>query len=384
MDKDQYIVIAGKVADGIASESELALYNAYYNKYQEKYPQWNQLSNEERKVMLEETELLIHTQLRHEVPVKQFKLWPRIAVAAAAVIGMAIGIYFFNAPRHPDAGQDPALAKYKHDIAPGGNRATLTSADGKTMQLSDAKTGIAVSDDIKYNDGTNIDPSGFEMTAVNSHSLEVGTPRGGTYSIILQDGTKVWLNADSKLKFFSNYRNKAQRIVILTGEAYFEVATAYTSVQGRTTKQPFLVLSNGQRIEVLGTHFNVSAYPGDPVATTTLLEGSITLNKTLLKPNQQAELMGKGGLIISNVDASKAIAWKEGQFSFQNEALESIMRKVGRWYDVEVIYKDENLRKAIIWGKVSRFENISKVLSKLQLTGQAKFKVEGRSVYVFN
>ncbi|MNL13202.1 hypothetical protein D3C87_1341040 [compost metagenome] len=120
------------------------------------------------------------------------------------------------------------------------------------------------------------------------------------------------------------------------------------------------------------------------MATTTLLEGSIALNKTLLKPNQQAELMGKGGLIISNVDASKAIAWKEGQFSFQNEALESIMRKVGRWYDVEVIYKDENLRKAIIWGKVSRFENISKVLSKLQLTGQAKFKVEGRSVYVFN
>jgi transmembrane sensor len=335
--------------------------------------------------------------IRNQLPLKyerkQVKLWPRIAAAIAIVfcIGLGYSIYLGQTT------EGFRLAReYRNDIKPGKNTAIITLPDGTAIPLSDTKTGVVIGDELKYNDNS-IVISNEELNLLNStdkrslpdgrddgkvQTLTASTPRGGTYQVVLPDGTKVWLNADSKLRFLSDYRNKAQRIVQLTGEAYFEVTTAYTSLQGRRTKQPFLVLSNGQRIEVLGTHFNVSVYPGDPVATTTLLEGSITLNKTLLKPNQQAERMGKGGLIISNVNGSQAIAWKNGEFVFEGEALESIMRKVARWYDIEVTYAANAPKEFTLSGVVSRTRNISAVLERMESTGKVKFKIEGRKVTV--
>jgi ferric-dicitrate binding protein FerR (iron transport regulator) len=245
------------------------------------------------------------------------------------------------------------------------------------------------------------------MTEGESRSLEVITPKGGTYSIILQDGTKVWLNADSKLEFLSNYRNKLQRIVKLTGEAYFEVAKILspTGRDGRRPERvPFLVESNGQRVEVLGTHFNISAYKGETIKTT-LLEGSVRVaslaplgrgaaggeGSVTLRPNQQSTVhlspLGRdgeareGNITVKQVDATEAITWKNGKFSFEREEMLSIMRKVARWYNVDVVFQ-EPLQQVKLTGSISRFENVSKLLDMLENTKEVHFKVEGRTVYV--
>ena len=393
------------------------------------------------------SEHLISARLQFEknirgsiLPVRSYKLWPRIAAVAAAVAAVTLGVRLFvsEIASSRKASRNDDLVS--NDIAPGKNTATLTLPDGKTIHLSDAKSGVIIDDtSLKYNDGSAIESSLREGTRETSSGqakqsqqdsqdeiasslrlprndgeavmLTASTPRGGTYQVVLPDGSKVWLNADSKISFPSHFFG-AERKIILAGEAYFEVS--------HNKSKPFVVQTDKQEVTVLGTHFNINSYADEGSTKTTLLEGSVSVSSLLssraiakdlgptglgttnvrgpsklgmkgslgaaaiLKPGQQSVLTGGNQIKVNQVDASLVVAWKEGQFSFQNEALESIMRKVGRWYDVDVVYEDENLRKAIIWGKVSRFENISKVLSKLQLTGQAKFKVEGRSVYVFN
>jgi ferric-dicitrate binding protein FerR (iron transport regulator) len=334
-------------------------------------------------------------QMRRSKP-KQIKLWPRIAGVAAAVAAIAFGIWFYTS-RQPGTAPHPELVSASQDIAPGGNHATLTS-NGKTINLSDAKTGLAVNAaQLTYNDGTTIDPSALGMTDGESRTLEVTALRGGIYSIILQDGTKAWLNAASKLKFLSNYRNKLQRIVKLEGQAYFEVA--------KDAKRPFIVESQGQRVEVLGTHFDISAYPGEAIKTT-LLEGSVRVaslapsgrgavgleGQVVLKPNQQSTIhlspSGRGGeareanITVKQVDPTDAIAWKNGDFVFKGESLESAMQQIARWYNVDVLYDNNLPQDVVFWGYVSRSRNLSVVLKQMQNTKQVKFKLEGRTIRV--
>jgi ferric-dicitrate binding protein FerR (iron transport regulator) len=272
---------------------------------------------------------------------------------------------------------------YKHDIAPGKNTAILV-VNGKQTQLSDAKTGIVVNNDIKYNDGTQVGSSALGMTEGDSRTLEVITPKGGTYFIILQDGTKVWLNADSKLEVLPNFWNKTQRLVKLTGEAYFEVAKVLSPAgrDGRRPERvPFLVESQGQKVEVLGTHFNISAYAGE-VIKTTLLEGSVRIEgKLMLKPGQQSEISLNRRVTVKNVDAAEVTAWKDGKFVFNSDDMNGLMRQVARWYNVEVVYQD-NVQDVKLTGSVSRFANISTLLDKLGQTGSVKFKLDGRTVTV--
>lgn len=339
---------------------------------------------------------------------KTAKLWPRIAGIAAAVIGIALCVWLYRSNLILTPDRHPELVSGSQDIAPGKNTATLT-VNGNTLNLSEAKTGVAIdATKLTYNDGTKIDPSALGLNNPSSRAnakdltLEVTTPRGGTYSIILQDGTKVWLNADSKLEFLSNYRNKVQRIVkLIAGEAYFEVA--------KNKAKPFIVECNGQRTEVLGTHFNISAYSDDTGIKTTLLEGSVRVSLSnlthlssranakvldpsevgmtkreavILKPNQQSLVTASAGITVKEVDASAAIAWKEGYFKFDNEPLASIMLKISRWYNVEVVYQDQQLKSTAFGGTVSRFGNVSQILNKLQLTGKAHFKIEGQKIIV--
>ncbi|SMC54738.1 FecR family protein [Pedobacter africanus] len=315
---------------------------------------------------------------------KTIQLWPRIIGAAAAVAAITFGVWFYtanNTARHLDDRRD--LLSYANDIAPGGNRATLTS-NGKSINLSGAKTGVVVGDDIKYTDGSavgSLSPMGRDGEAREGEFKTLTTPKGGTYSIILQDGTKVWLNADSKLEFLSNYRNKLQRIVKLTGEAYFEVAPAYTTIKGTRARQRFIVQSKGQRVEVLGTHFNISAYNAE-VIKTTLLEGSVRIEgKLMLKPGQQSEISLDRRVTVKQVDVNEAIAWKNNEFMFENQPIEEVMKMVERWYNVTVIYQGDKPADKF-GGVVSRFDKISKVLSVLESTGRVHFKVEDRKVYV--
>ena len=354
---------------------------------------------------------------------KTYALWKRIAVAAAVAF-IAICIYFFNDPHVIlNLFQDPGSAQYANDIAPGKSTATLTLANGKTINLSDAQTSVVIdASSLKYSDGSVVRYSsgtqssgslkGEQSTAgpVGVHSLpgdemlKVNTPRGGTYQVVLPDGTRVWLNAGSALKFPAKFSG-TERVVELTGEAYFEVATSHTfsgespsssgntpSLRGRRTKQSFKVISGNQELTVLGTHFNVNAYGDERSVKTTLMEGSIKIasqtrndeidrKEVILKPGQQSIVTANKEIQVAEVNVEEAAAWKNGYFSFTDDKIQDIMQTISRWYDIEVSY-DGNITKDGFNGKISRNKNISQVLKMLEDTKLVHFKVEGRRVIV--
>jgi len=352
MEPQEINSLLDKYKEGIASPAEI---DALHNWYREKgyvdgvYP--------DEEVLVKER---IHNRLIVEInPVRKVRLWPRIAVAAAAVAVITLGVWFYNisnTARHPELVSGPALA---NDIAPGKNTATLTLADGKVIHLDTNRTSVVVADSVKT------------MTM-----LTASTPRGGTYQVTLPDGTKVWLNADSKISFPSQFTGK-ERKILMEGEAYFEVY--------KDKRHPFVVETNRQTIEVLGTHFNVSAYAEDKEVITTLIEGKVKVtgdgNTLTLDPGDQAYSGGDGIRGLRTEDPEAVIAWKNGQFMFADEDLMSIMRKVARWYDVEVVYQEGFVNRGLV-GTISKFENVSKVLKMLELTGTVHFKVEGRRITV--
>jgi ferric-dicitrate binding protein FerR (iron transport regulator) len=356
------------------------------------------------KVMMDEAELneareLIWKQFaaEHQIVSIKRRLWPRIAVAAAAVAAITLGVWLYNISKTPrqsrlDVG-NPGLAM--NDIAPGKNGATITLGNGKVIQLSDAKSGVVIGQDLKYNDGAEIlTPEELRSKTVQddgqggegrAQALTATTAKGQTYQFTLPDGTKVWLNADSKLEFPSNFINSETRNVKLSGEGYFEVS--------KDKSHPFIVGAKNQDVTVLGTHFNISAYQDERLTTTTLVEGSVKVSAfdavagrrtEILKPNQQSIQTPGGGMQVRNVDVSEALDWKNGDFVFTQEPLAVIMRRVSRWYDVDVVYDKDVDQMQTFGGKVSRKRNISQVIKALQATQALKFRIEGKKVYVTN
>jgi ferric-dicitrate binding protein FerR (iron transport regulator) len=219
---------------------------------------------------------------------KVYKLWPRIAAAAAILLVIGAGLFFYTTRHLEGSAATRDLLNSANDIAPGKNTATITLTNGKTIQLSDAKTGVIIdATSLKYNDGSTVETGDARhlddrrdpLNSTGKRSLpggrddekaemtSVATPRGGTYQITLPDGTKVWLNAASSLSFPSTFQGLGNRKVELSGEAYFEVAKDKT--------HPFIVSSSKQEVEVLGTHFNINSYADEQVTRTTLLEGSV-------------------------------------------------------------------------------------------------------------
>lgn len=286
--------------------------------------------------------------------------WLSGVAAAVAVIVFSIMLF------------DPFSSS---DIAPGGNRATLTMADGRTIELSAIQNGIIIgSEGISYEDGSEVEQG--ESVRSGSSLLTLSTPKGGQYQITLPDGTKVWLNAATTLTYPGRFLD-GERRVELVGEAYFEVK--------KNAHQPFKVVSNQQIVEVLGTHFMVSAYPDEPEIKTTLAEGAVevsTKNSRLrLLPNQQSVLVD-GLLKQVNVIADEELAWVNGEFQFNDESLESIMRKLSRWYQIDVVFEDESLKSEAFYGMVSRFDHISKVLDKLEAIGDVAFHVDSKTVTI--
>lgn len=298
-----------------------------------------------------------------------------IAAAATILIAISAGLWFYNARF---TGRQPQNITQATDIAPGKNIATLTFTNGKTIQLSDKKKSVLInSSELKYDDGSVVGSSAdLEIDprdVADGNPIIASTPKGGTYQVILSDGTKVWLNAYSKLVFPSKFTGNS-RTVTLTGEAYFEVA--------KDKSKPFIVSTDNSKIEVLGTHFNIMAYKDEANNLVTLLEGSVKVNsgtaKVLLKPGQQAEISRNNlsSVLLNNeIDTEQIIAWKNGYFMFANEPVESIMRKISRWYNVDIVYQD-NLQDKALWGTVSRFKNVSEVLKRLELTGVVHFKID--------
>lgn len=268
----------------------------------------------------------------------------------------------------------------KNDILPGSDKAILTFDDGSEVILDNSKNGTLS----KQGETSILKPENGQLVYESKQSAiaqpmynTITTPKGGQYQVVLSDGTKVWLNAASSLRFplvFSGNERKVE----MTGEVYFEVA--------KNAKKPFKVISDGQVIEVLGTHFNVMAYPNEKATKTTLLEGSVKVSKnersTILEPGQQAKVGFNNGIFrtINDVSLEEELAWKNGYFQFNNASLEVIMRQIERWYDVDIQYigkvPDEHFT-----GKLQRNTNLSNVLKILSMS-EVQFKIEGKKIII--
>lgn len=306
------------------------------------------------------------------------KLWKMVA-AAAAVLVVSFGIWMYGDFGKTTSGNE----NYANDVSPGTTGATLTLADGSKIRLSDASSGeLAKQAGVvirKTADGS----LSYEIRASDSPTAELGavntlsTGNGETYSVKLPDGSLVHLNAASSLTYSANLLSVGKRSVSLKGEGYFQVA--------KDKLHPFIVKAAGQTVEVLGTHFNINAYRDEPLVKTTLLEGSIKLKaaggERILKPGEQAS-SSEAGLNVKVVDTEEVSAWKNNEFLFRDDDFKSNMRKIARWYDVEVIYETDAPQNFNIEGFSSRARNLSFILKMMEKTGKVHFRIEGKKVYV--
>lgn len=314
-----------------------------------------------------------------ETEVTGFRPYARWAAAAVVFISLAFGAYFLNSKYNKSVLPLEFAGQKGEYIKPGGNKAVLTLSDGSHITLDDVANGeIAKESGVqitKTADGRLLYTARHGLSHVKVGYNTIATPKGGQYRIALPDGTMVWLNAASSLKYPSAFTGN-ERKVELTGEAYFEVA--------KDKQMPFRVKTQQQEVEVLGTHFNINAYDDEHGVRTTLIEGSVKVklpsNKSaILKPGDQSEVVTD--IKVSQVDASAVIDWKQGLFWFNDESIYSIMRQFSRWYNIEVEYRGDvsNIR---FGGQVSRMKNLSQVLRIMELTKSIQFKVEGNKIIV--
>ncbi|MGZ3874436.1 MAG: FecR family protein [Mucilaginibacter sp.] len=306
-----------------------------------------------------------------------FKPWKLVA---AALILITAALYLINRP----VNRPPAVASNltRHSlIVPGTSVATLILGNGKKILLNGSGTGtLAVQGNTVITRSAAGQISYKVMPDSKNNEITfntITTPMGGQFRITLPDGSDVWLNAASSLRYPSRFEG-SERHVELHGEAYFEIF--------KNKHAPFTVTAENTHIKVLGTHFNVMAYNNEPAVNTTLLEGSVSLSSNnshvFLVPGQQATAGRKtANIILRQVNVDDAIAWKNGYFSFRKENLPTAMNKIARWYNVDVDYIG-NVNDRILGGTVSRAESIEELLNYLELTGIAKFKIEGRRIKV--
>lgn len=313
------------------------------------------------------------------------KLWP-LRIAAASVIALALlGGYLIFTQKNHKATPVMVSSLNKNDIPPGGNKAILTLADGTRVILDSANNGTISKEGnvtvIKLDDGQLAynSSTGINQQAEVQYNT-ITTPRGGQYQLILSDGTKVWLNAASSLRYPTSFSGKERRVE-LTGEGYFEVKHDPT--------KPFFVTSGSMNVKVLGTHFNINAYTDEDAVKTTLLQGSVEINtadqSTRLVPGDQAQIINKENdrskiIKVKNIDTDQVIAWKNGYFSFNDNNIQSVMRQLSKWYDIDVTYNG-TISNETFSGKVYRNTSLKNVLEILSFTN-LHIRLQGRTLII--
>lgn len=379
MDELEVNKLIKKYLEGQCTAEETALLESWYLKQSTAFPQPDSemiRKNEERMWAHLESNVLRG---------KSARLWPGISIAAAIAL-ITIGAYIFRssfAGHHQETETDIIA-----DIPPGKNGATLTLANGQKIFINEVSTGnIATQSGVKISrtkEGQII----YEVTDQGSGKLEyntLSTTRGEQTQVRLPDGSLVFLNAASSLRYPTSFASLAKRSVSLTGEGYFEVA--------KDSAHPFVVATTQQEVVVLGTHFNINSYTDEKVVKTTLLEGSVkvvplsaeiagagTLKNSILKPGQQSMLDGQRLQVVA-VNMDEVVAWQKGYFSFYDEDITMVMRKVSRWYNIEVEYAGQ-LPKLGFNARITKYSRISDVLKRLEKTNAVHFKIEGRKVIV--
>jgi transmembrane sensor len=402
LDKTQLAELAERFLLGIATEKEIALLHEWYDTADKEeielvFTPGPETAEAVGKRLFGGLQLVIQEE-RQETRHRRIALTRRW-IAAASVIFVIVfaGKYFWNSYRSTKPERGVArVTKPGNDLPPGSNKARLLLGDGSVIDLADAKNGT-----IRQEGGARIDKKDGQLIYDFSKGQEasrgadsskgadgskvteasemnsIQTPRGGQYEVILADGTKVWLNSASSLSYPTTFTGK-YRQVLLKGEAYFEVA--------EDKNKPFKVSVGDVQVEVLGTHFDVMAYEDENAINTTLLAGAVRvtskgMGSRVLAAGQEASMdRSSGSLSLNEVDAEEAVAWKDGFFEFEGVSIETVMRQLARWYDVDVEYKgktDKHFR-----GRIARSSNVSEVFKKLELTGEVHFSMEGKKIIV--
>jgi len=360
-----------KYADGTCTEAEKQLFEQWYNDL-----------NRTNRIQLSEVELedaekeILNTLLPKIQSSKRVVLWPRIAAAASVLFFLSIGIYFLlhKTPRQFVQNQP------KNIILPGSNKATLTLSNGKQISLADAQNGILAKQGNRIIKKASNGTVSYESDGTNEKNQRltyntISTPKGGQWPLILPDGTKVMLDAASSIKY-PVYFTGNERKVEITGQAYFEVV--------HNAAMPFRVLTKNQVIEDIGTKFNINTYDDESAVKTTLLEGAVKVSVSnnlcvMLKPGQQT-VWQNNRLTVAEANLEEALDWKNGYFSLDDENIQSIMRKLSRWYDIKVEYKG-NIPNMTLRGEIPRNTPIAQVLKVLE-DANFHFTIEGKKITV--
>ena len=383
MQYEQVKKLLKRFKDGESTEEELILVNYWLHKLGEK----SDLSLVDLETAHDDIWLMLQNE---KIVPKTYAKLMYFASGVSIVLLAIVGILFFRTKEKP-------TLNYANDISPGGYKAFLTLSNGKKINLINAKNGQIAKEAglriIKTKDGQlvyTVSETDY-LTTLPAYNT-IRTPKGGTYQIVLPDSSVVWLNAASSIKFPSTFRGLKERKIELFGEAYFEIKTIYAPDEQQVSngkRVPFSVITRNQIVTVLGTHFNINSYPDEPAVKTTLLEGSVKVTPlhrqsqiSILKPGQQSVVTDKLITVVP-VDTEEIVAWKNGDFVFkEGEDFKVIMRKIARWYDVEVDYDASAPKHFSPGGWVSRAKDISSVLSMMEKTNEIHFKVKGRKITV--
>jgi transmembrane sensor len=370
MEKTNAKQLLKKLQNGQCTDEELALLENWYNQYSP--------ASSKKLTDIEWAKNVYHIlrSLDNSEKIQSGTIqFTRIIAAACVVLCLSAGGYFLL--KKPI--KDQATVARIQDIDPGGNKATLTLSNGRQISLNGTQNGKLAQQGntsvIKTADGQIIYKDKGKNAEAKITFNTTTTPRGGQYHVVLSDGTNIWLNASSSITYPTTFTGNS-RTVEITGEAYFEVA--------HNAAKPFRVKSNGQVVEVLGTHFNINSYADEPVSKTTLLQGSIKIvansQSQLIKPGEQA-IVSTNNMTVAQADLDQAVGWKNGDFIFNDEDLQTVMRQVARWYDVEVIYNNKtDYEKSV--GTISRTKKLSEILKALEMNQNVHFKTEGRRIEV--
>lgn len=375
-DRESLLKLFDRISKGEATDEDIHEYNRWCQSFQSKgvaLPEMDKITAG----MLEN----ITTQIRHQTKINRLRLWSKVAAAACIILILAVGGYYWT-HKSPIT----QIAKNQvNDIAPGGNKATLTLANGRTIILDSVHNGqiasLGNSSVTKINPGLltyNSHAGSATVSSVSYNTLTI--PRGGQYQLVLPDGTKVWLNAASSIRFPTAFVGK-ERKVSITGEVYMEVA--------KDADHPFIVTTRNSDITVLGTSFNIMAYPDESSTETTLVNGSIKVSfpgskeAKILKPGQQAIVANPGGTMsVKAVNAEDVFAWTHGLLSLNDCSVQEFMNQLSRWYNVDIEYMGKVPDKKF-GGMINRNAELSNVLAALDAAG-IHTKLEGKKIVVLN
>lgn len=366
MKKSKIIELFQRYKNGECTEEEIQLLKEWIERGKFNSPELSENKILEDLEIIEPFLPLVRSKNKHFLT--------RHLIGYAASLTLIFGLLYYFYQRSININSSESEIELL-SLEPGYNQAILKLADGSNILLDSLPENELINIDnavVKVNNKGQLEYlSGFSPRKDKINHII--TPKGGQYEIILPDGSHVWLNSDSKLSFINNFDQEDERHITLEGEGYFKIH--------KNPDQPFIVSAAGQHIKVLGTEFNVNAYNDNDFIKTSLVEGSVLFNQNKLVPGESAVFKGKKTKIYQE-NVENVIAWKNGYFVFFEETLEEAMKKIARWYNLNISFEDPETKSILLGGSISRFENARRVFEMIEKAGNVKMRIKGRNVII--